>query len=86
MGIFIYTFLVVEEAGIPGENHRPWDPTGKLDNLWLQIKRTLSCNLQRQARTHAVLVIGLYELLGNPITQLIEPPDTLYILFYVKPL
>jgi hypothetical protein len=26
------------------------------------------CNLQNRARTHAVLVIGLYELLGNPIT------------------
>jgi hypothetical protein len=24
-------------------------------------------------RTHAILVIGLYELLGNPTTQLIEP-------------
>jgi hypothetical protein len=32
------------------------------------------CNLQRRARTHAVLVIGLYELLDNPTTQLIEPP------------
>ena len=27
------------------------------------------CNLQRRARTHVVLVIGLYELLGNPITS-----------------
>ena len=27
-------------------------------------------------RTHAVLVIGLHELLGNPTTQLIEPPGT----------
>jgi hypothetical protein len=26
------------------------------------------CNLQSQARTHAIVVIGLYELLGNPIT------------------
>jgi hypothetical protein len=26
------------------------------------------CNLQSQARTHAVLVIGLYKLLGNPTT------------------
>jgi hypothetical protein len=32
------------------------------------------CNLQSRARTHAVLVIGLYELLGNPIIQLIELP------------
>jgi hypothetical protein len=28
---------------------------------------TLFCNLQSPARTHTVLVIGLYELLGNPI-------------------
>jgi len=26
------------------------------------------CNLQIRARTQAVLVIGLYELLGNPTT------------------
>jgi hypothetical protein len=31
-------------------------------------------NLQSRVRTHAVLVIGLYELLGNPTTYLIEPP------------
>jgi hypothetical protein len=36
--------LVVEEAGVPGEN------------------------LQSRVRTHAVLEIGLYELLGNPTT------------------
>ena len=35
------------------------------------------CNLQSRARTHTVLVIGLYELLGNPTTQLIEPPGPL---------
>ena len=32
------------------------------------------CNLQSRVRTHAVLVIGLYEWLGNPTTYLIEPP------------
>jgi len=26
------------------------------------------CNLQNRARTHAVLVIDLYELLNNPTT------------------
>ena len=26
------------------------------------------CHLQSRARTHAVLVIGLHELLGNPTT------------------
>ena len=59
--------LVVEEAGVPRENHRPWtSKTGKLYHLRLRIECTLFCNLQSRARTHAVLVIGLYELLGNP--------------------
>jgi hypothetical protein len=35
----------------------------------LQIECTLFCNLQSQVRTHTVLVIGLYELLGNPTTH-----------------
>ena len=35
------------------------------------------CNLQSRARPHAVLVIGLYELLGNPATYPIEPPGSL---------
>jgi hypothetical protein len=26
------------------------------------------CNLQSRTRTHAILLIGLYELLGNPTT------------------
>jgi hypothetical protein len=33
--------------------------------LRLQVECTLFCNLQSWARAHAVLVIGLYELLGN---------------------
>ena len=48
--------------------------TGKLYHMRLRVECTLFCNLQRRARTHAVLVIGLYELLDNPTTQLIEPP------------
>ena len=49
-------------------NHitRTWGERYSLEGLW--------CNLQSQARTHAVLMIGFYELLGNPSTQLIEPP------------
>jgi hypothetical protein len=46
--------LVVEEAGVHGENHRPWSSN------W----QTLS--LAAASRVHAVLGIGLYELLGNP--------------------
>ena len=42
--------------------------TGKLHPLRLRVECTLFCNLQSRATTHAVLVIGLYELLGNPTT------------------
>ena len=57
--------LVVEEAG---ENHRPWESN------WLALSLAAAswvypfCNLQSRAPTHAVLVIGLYELLDNPTT------------------
>ena len=60
--------LVVEEARVPGENHQPWEVTGKLYHLRLRVECTLFCNLQSRAQTHAILVIGLYELLGNPTT------------------
>ena len=58
--------LVVEEAGVPGVDHG--QATGKLYHLRLQVECTLFCNLRSRARTHAVLLIGLYELLGNPTT------------------
>ena len=48
--------------------------TGKLYDLRLRVECTRFCNLQSRGRTYAVLVIGLYELLGKPTTQLIEPP------------
>jgi hypothetical protein len=48
--------------------------TGKLYHLLLRVECTLFCNLQSWARTQAVLVIGLYEMFGNPTTYLIEPP------------
>jgi len=51
--------------------------TGKLYHLQLRVEWTFFCNLQSWAQTHAILVIGLYELLGNPTTQLIEPPQAL---------
>jgi hypothetical protein len=60
--------LVVEEARVHGwegtTDHR--QAIGKLYHLRLRVECTLFCNLQSRARTHAVLVIGLYELLGNP--------------------
>ena len=62
--------LVVEEVGVHRENHQPWQATGTLYHLQLRVECTctLFCNLQSQARTHAILVIGLYELLRNPTT------------------
>jgi hypothetical protein len=42
--------------------------TGKLYHLRLRVECTPLCNLQSRARTHAVLVRGLNELLGNPTT------------------
>ena len=48
---------------------------GKLDHLRLRVECTLFCKLGR-ARTHAVLVICLYELLCNPTAYLIiQPPE-----------
>ena len=41
--------------------------TGKHYHLRLRVECTLFCNLQSRARTHAILVIGLYELL-DPTT------------------
>jgi hypothetical protein len=35
-------------------------------HFWLRVECTLFLKLQSRARTHAVLVIGLYELLDNP--------------------
>jgi hypothetical protein len=55
--------LVVEEARVPGENHHG-QVIGKVYYLRLRVERTHFCNLQ----SHGVLVIGWYELLGNPAT------------------
>ena len=60
--------LVVEEAGVPGENHRPWASNWETLSLAAASRVHPFCNLQSRARTHAILVIGLYELLGNPTT------------------
>jgi hypothetical protein len=55
--------LVVEEVRVTGEK-----ATGKLYDLRMQVECTLFCNLQSRVQTHAVLAIGLYELLGNQTT------------------
>ena len=59
--------LVVEEAGVPGENHRPWASNWSTLSLAAASRVHPFCNLQSRARTHAVLVIGLHELL-DPTT------------------
>jgi hypothetical protein len=45
-----------------------WQATGKLLLLVAASPVHPFCNLESQAQTHAVLVIGLYELIGNPAT------------------
>ena len=59
--------LVVEEE-YPERTTDHGQATDKLYHLWLRVECTLFCNLQSRTRTHVVLVIGLYELLGNPTT------------------
>jgi len=59
--------LVVEEAEYPERTTDSGQATGKLYHLRLRVECTLFSNLQSRARTHAVLVIGLYELL-DPTT------------------
>ena len=71
--------LEVEEAEYSERTTHHGQATGKLYQLRLRIECTLFCTLQSRARTHAVLVIELYELLGNPITYLIEPPGPFYV-------
>ena len=60
--------LVVEEAVVPGENHQPWSSNWKTLSLAAASRVHLFCNLESRAGTHAILVIGLYELLDNPTT------------------
>ena len=60
--------LVVEEAGLPRENHRPWTRNWYTLSLAAATRVHPFCYIQNRARTHDVLVIGLNELLGNPTT------------------
>jgi hypothetical protein len=61
--------LVVEEAKeYPVRTTDHGQITGKLVSLAAASRMLPFCNLQSGARIHAVLVIGLYELLGNLTT------------------
>ena len=59
--------LTVEEAEYPERTTDRGQATGKHYHLRLRVECTLFCILQSWARTHVVLVIGLYELL-DPTT------------------
>jgi hypothetical protein len=62
-----YFFPILGGAPPPERTTDHGQATGKLYHLRLRVECTLFCNLQSRARTHAVLVIGLYELL-DPTT------------------
>ena len=66
--------VLVEEAGVPEENHRPWASNWSTLSLVAASRVHPLRNLQSRARIHAVLLIGLHELLGNLTTKRNEPP------------
>jgi len=51
--------LVVEEAGVPGENHRPRASNWYTLSLVAASRVHPFCNLQGRVQTYAILVIGL---------------------------
>jgi hypothetical protein len=55
------------KAEYPERTIDPGQATGQLYHLRLRVQCTLFCHLESWARTHSVLVIGLYELL-DPAT------------------
>ena len=59
---------MVEEAGVPRENHRPLASNWETLSLAAASRVHPFGIIQSRERTHAVLVIGLSELLGNPTT------------------
>jgi hypothetical protein len=59
--------LKVKKPEYPERSTDHEQATGKLYHLWLRVECILFCNLQSRARTHAILVIGMYELLDNGI-------------------
>ena len=62
-------FISGDFIAIAGEMRRfPASNENTAYHLRLRVECTVFCNLQSRVRTHAILVIGLYELLGNPTT------------------
>ena len=68
--VFNVTFSYIMATSFSGGRSRStrWEPPTMGKQLVSFITGSRFCNLQSRARTHAVLVIGLYELLGNPST------------------
>jgi hypothetical protein len=62
--------LVVEEAGVPVRTTDHGQATGKLYHLRLRDECTLFVIYKASRELTPVLVIGLYELLGNPCNYL----------------
>jgi hypothetical protein len=72
--VFNATFSYIMTTSFSGgENHRPWASNWQFISLAAASRVHFFCNLKSWARTHTVLVIGLYELLV-PTTYLIVPP------------
>ena len=58
-----WSVLVVEKAGVAGENHRPWASN------WYHLRLRVECTLFVIYKTgREPMQIGLNELLGNPTT------------------
>jgi hypothetical protein len=69
LGLWSLTALLLYRGGHFFWWSKPEYPEKTTDHEQATGKRVyLFCNLQSRARTYAVLVIGLYELLGNPTT------------------
>ena len=66
---FSYIMATSFSGGRTWSTQREPPTMGKqLVNLQLRVEFIPFCNLHSRARTHAILVIGLCELLGNPTT------------------
>jgi hypothetical protein len=57
--------------------------SNKSIDIQFRVECTLFCNLQIRARSHAALVIGLYELLGNRTNSLSHPDPHFIRGFYL---
>jgi hypothetical protein len=85
--------LVVEEAGVPGENHRPWASNWYALSLAAASRVHPFCNLQSRARTHALVIYRLTVIYHDVTVRLLlqgittvnvphgndDPPHSCYV-------